>query len=112
MNNCEKKTWNDLSFKDRISYIIAIVSFIFGWVVTLFGVLTPPVGEAHDSILFILGQSLVFTGSILGFGMYITSTAKGLKDRLEYRLDDIEKAQLERERLRYSDNIDDVPYEK
>lgn len=105
----EKKTWNDLTIKDKISYTIAIISFIMGWAVTIFSVCVPPLGEAHDSVLFILGQALVFTGSIFGFGMYITSSAKGLKDRIEYRLDDIEKQQLERERLRYSDSIEERP---
>lgn len=106
---CEKKSWHDLSIREQIAYIIAIISFTLGWALTIFGAITEPSGEVHDSILFILGESLVFTGSIFGFGMWATSTAKGLKDRLNDRLDDLERAQIERERLRYSDSIEERP---
>ena len=33
----------------------------------------PPEGEVSDSVLWILGQALVYTASVLGIGMYFNN---------------------------------------
>lgn len=112
MDSYRKLKWEDLGIREKITYITAIIAFIAGFGLVIAAFVVPPLGQVHNSVLFVLGESLVYVAGVFSITTYLTSSAKGLKDRLEYRLDDIEKAQLERERLRYSDNIDDVPYEK
>ena len=44
-----------------------------GWSLTIAGFILPPKGEVHDSVLWILGQTLVYAASVLGIGMYFNS---------------------------------------
>lgn len=71
--------WKDLDIKNKVAIITAIVAFLIGWGLTIAGFWVPPVGEVADSILWILGQSLVYAASVLGIGMYVGGEVKRLK---------------------------------
>lgn len=71
--------WKDLDVKNKVAIITAIVAFLIGWGLTIAGFWVPPVGEVADSILWILGQSLVYAASVLGIGMYVGGEVKRLK---------------------------------
>lgn len=49
----------------------------FGMVLTAIGFFIEPTGEIHDSVLWVLGQSLIYTGSIFGLATY----TKGVVDK-------------------------------
>lgn len=68
-----KQTWKELSFKERISYVFATICFFLGWLITFIGFLLPPMGQVHETILWILGQALLFTGAVIGIGQYYNS---------------------------------------
>lgn len=74
-----KEKWSDLDLKTRIAYITAIVAFTVGWGLTIAGFVIPPVAEVADSILWILGQGLLYAASVLGIGMYVTGSMRGMK---------------------------------
>ena len=71
--------WKDLDIKNKVAIITAIVAFFFFFCLTIAGFWVPPVGEVADSILWILGQSLVYAASVLGIGMYVGGEVKRLK---------------------------------
>lgn len=74
-----KEAWSELDLKTRIAYITAIVAFIIGWGLTIAGFCLPPVAEVADSILWILGQGLLYAASVLGIGMYVSGSMNGMK---------------------------------
>ena len=59
-----------MDIKQKFAIGTAVVAFIVGWGLTIAGFVLPPEGEVHDSVLWILGQALVYTASVLGIGMY------------------------------------------
>lgn len=73
--------WKDLSIKDKIAIVTAVVAFIIGWGLSIAGFVVPPLGEIANSVLFVLGQALVYAASVFGIAGYFSSeTAKLRKD--------------------------------
>lgn len=62
-----------LDTKSKFAIGTAVVAFVAGWSLTIAGFILPPQGEVHDSVLWILGQTLVYAASVLGIGMYFNS---------------------------------------
>lgn len=58
--------WKELSFKDKLSYILCICSFIIGVLLTIAGFVVNPLGNIDASVLTSLGLFLSFSGSIIG----------------------------------------------
>lgn len=56
--------------KDSIAAWSAVAMLGFGMALTVAGFIVPPVGQVHDSVLWILGQSLLYAGSMFGVAMY------------------------------------------
>lgn len=65
--------WSDLIFSDKAIFLTAILSFFFGWTLTFIGFFTTPRGEVSDSVLWILGQALIYCGGALGITNYVGS---------------------------------------
>lgn len=65
-----QKTWKELGFKDKISYVLCVCSFVFGITLTCIGIFIPPPGEIHGSVLTVIGMFLTFCGSILGISQH------------------------------------------
>ena len=63
--------------KDSIAVISACVMLIFGITLTAIGFALNPAGEVSDSVLWILGQSLIYAGGIFGVAAY----TKNMVDR-------------------------------
>ena len=72
--------------KGTIAVISACAMLSFGMVFTAIGFFVTPLGEVSDSVLYILGQSLIYAGSIFGIATYtkgvITKQITDLEDRL------------------------------
>lgn len=62
-----------MDVKTKFAIGTAVVAFVVGWGLTIAGFIIPPKGEVHDSVLWILGQALVYTASVLGIGMYFNN---------------------------------------
>jgi hypothetical protein len=80
MPDFSKNTWKSLSFRDKLSYIFAILSFVCGWIFTGIGFFMPPQGEVSNSVLWILGQALLFTGAVIGIAQYYQGQLNDFKD--------------------------------
>ena len=55
-----------MTMKEKIAYGTCIAAFVIGWGLTIAGFIVPPMGEVSDSILWILGQSLLYCGAVVG----------------------------------------------
>lgn len=67
------ETWKGMDIKQKFAIVTAVVAFIVGWGLTIAGFIIPPQGEVADSVLWILGQALIYTASVLGIGMYFNN---------------------------------------
>lgn len=75
----ENNNWNSLSFKNKMSYVLCISSFIIGVTLTVAGFLVNPLGEVHASILTSLGVFLTFSGSIIGISQHYSMELEKFK---------------------------------
>lgn len=69
--------------KDNITVGSALGMLIFGVALTLAAFLLPPVGEIHDSVLWVLGQSLIYAGGALGIANYARQSAREAVEEME-----------------------------
>lgn len=76
--------------KDSITVWSAIGMLIFGVALTLSAFCIEPLGEIHDSVLWVLGQSLIYAGGALGIANYARQSAR----------DAVQEMEEEREKLR------------
>ena len=99
-----KTKWNELNIKEKIAIISAIAAFIVGWALSIAGFIVPPLGEVHESILFILGQALVYSASVFGIAAYFKAESHQMKEDLRQFF--IEKEELQNERLNLRQGYD------
>jgi len=74
----EKLNWSTLDIKTKIAYITALIAFILGWGLTIAGFIIGA-GVISDSVLWVLGQALVYAASVFGVGLYVGSEVVGMK---------------------------------
>ena len=74
--------WNELSFKDKLSYVLCIFSFIIGVMLIIAGFIVKPVGEVDASILTSLGLFLSFSGSIIGITHHYSHQLDNFKEEI------------------------------
>lgn len=74
--------WNELHFKDKLSYVLCILSFIIGVILTIAGFIVKPLGEVDDSILTSLGLFLSFSGSIIGITQHYSQQLENFKNEI------------------------------
>lgn len=71
--------WSDLSVKEKSAIVSAYIAFLFGWGLTIAGFIVEPLGEVADSILWILGQAMIYAASVFGLASYFTSETRQMK---------------------------------
>ena len=71
------------STKEMIQYAIAIITLLGAFAIAIAGFITPPPGVISESVLLFFAQCLVFVASIFGITMYVSTTVKSLKRKLE-----------------------------
>ena len=62
--------------KEVVHYACAILILAFGCTLCTLGFYQEPKGSVDDSILFILGQCLLFAGSTFGLSLYVKQQIK------------------------------------
>lgn len=67
----------------KIQYFIAVAAFIAAIGFGVAGFCTPPPGEVHDSVLYLIAQFLLLTASILGVGAMFASQKISLQKKLQ-----------------------------
>ena len=81
MNNMSTKEllhWSQLDVKTKIAYVTAVVAFCIGWGLTIAGFIIGA-GVISDSVLWVLGQALIYSASVFGVGLYVGSEVIGMK---------------------------------
>lgn len=74
--------WKELSFKDKLSYILCICSFIIGVLLTIAGFIVNPLGDIDASVLTSLGLFLSFSGSIIGITQHYSQQLENFKTEI------------------------------
>ena len=62
--------------KEVVHYTSAVLILVFGCLLCLLGFYEEPRGSVDDSVLFILGQCLLFAGSTFGLSLYVNHQIK------------------------------------
>lgn len=104
-----KTTWTTLNIKEQIAIISACVAFVLGWAMSIGAFFVPPVGEVADSILWILGQALLYSSAVFGVSAYFRSEAVQLRRDMDRHLEHMERMQIQRERLRKGLDVEEIP---
>jgi hypothetical protein len=78
-----KEKFNDMSFKEKSAIMSAWVAFLLGWAITIAGFFVPPMGDVADSVLWILGQALIYAASVFGITTYFATSIKQNKTEIQ-----------------------------
>lgn len=89
------ETWKTIDIKTKFAIGTAVIAFIAGWGLTIAGFIIPPEGEVADSVLWILGQALIYTASVLGIGMYFNNQMVKFRTDTRNYIDRIEREKEE-----------------
>ncbi len=101
--------WSDLNIKDKIAILSAIIAFIIGWCMSIAGFIVPPLGDISNSVLFVLGQALLYAASVFGVSAYFRSEAVQLRRDMDRHLQHMESLQIQREKLRNGIDVEEIP---
>ena len=104
-----KTSWKDLNIKEKLAILSACAAFLIGWALSIAGFVVPPIGEVHESILFILGQALVYAASVFGIAAYFKAESIQMKDDISKHLDKVERMAIQREKLRNNVIVEEIP---
>lgn len=73
--------------KENLTYGSAIGMLMFGVLLTTAGFIIDPQGQIHDSVLYVLGQCLLFAGSVMGVSAYATGKMRHIEDHVRRDID-------------------------
>ena len=99
------------TLKQKVAMLSGIAAFILGWGLTIAGFCIPPIGDIADSVLWVLGQALVYTGSVLGLTQYFSAESVKLRHDVDRHIEHMEKMHMERMNLRNNIDVDEIPNE-
>ena len=75
------------AIKENLTYGSAIGMLLFGVALTTAGFIIDPAGQIHDSVLYVLGQCLIFAGSVMGVSAYATGKMRDIEDKVRRDID-------------------------
>lgn len=76
----------ELSFREKVSYLLCLLSFFLGSTLVFVAVVIEPKGEIHASVITTFGMFLTFCGSVLGISMHFYSELYKFKSEINKRL--------------------------
>ncbi|MDE6231431.1 MAG: hypothetical protein K2M37_07415 [Muribaculaceae bacterium] len=59
-----------LGLRERLAYWLAAISLTLGFGLLFTGFFYPPEGEIDSSVIYIFGEILLFSGSLLGISFH------------------------------------------
>lgn len=106
-----KQTWKDLSIKEKLAVGSACLAFLAGWILTGLAAFVP-ILLSEQGVLWILGQSLIYSASVFGVSMYFKAEAVQMKNDMQRYFNHKERLMLEREKLRKGIDEGEIPDEE
>lgn len=79
--------FDELTTKEIISYTFAAIAFILGWILIFLSFCADPFGVIADSVLWVMGQTFVFVGSVLGISQHYAAELGRFKSEVKTKLD-------------------------
>ena len=104
--------YHKCTMKEKIAIISACVAFCLGWGLTIAGFIVPPVGDISNSVLFVLGQALIYAASVFGITGYFNAESVKLRHDMDRHLEHMERMQIQREKLRMGQEVEEIPEER
>lgn len=86
MDKHRTQTTRAVLSRENILMISACVTLTAAIGFSVAGFIVPPLGEIHDSVLWITGQFLFYTGGALGISTYTYYGFKRMQAQLNHRL--------------------------
>lgn len=102
-------TYDKCTIKEKIAIITAVLAFVLGWALTIAGFIVPPVGDISNSVLWVLGQALIYAASVFGITSYFKSESVQMKRDMERYFDKKERLQIERMKIRQGIDVGELP---
>lgn len=102
----------DLNIKEKIAISSAIAAFVLGWILSILGFYEEPRGDVSNSVLWILGQALLYAASVFGVTSYFSAEAVAMKADINRHIERMEHLHLQRERLRHGQIIEEIPIDE
>lgn len=84
-----KQEFDKLTFKEVITFSLAVVATVAGFVLLFLGMYIPPEGKIHESVITAFGIILVFSGSLLGISMHYANETNKFKDSIARYVSDL-----------------------
>ena len=106
-----KQNFKDLNIKEKLAIVSACVAFLAGWTLTGIAAFIP-ILLSEQGVLWILGQSLVYSASVFGLGMYFKAESVQMKRDINRHLERVERMQIQREKLRKGQEVLELPDEE
>ena len=78
-----KQLWNEIL---HVKELTALFALLFGFGLSLAGFIVDPKGIVDQSVLWILGQCLLYAGSIYGISTHYQKKQKELENKIYKRL--------------------------
>lgn len=88
-----KTKFVDLNIKDKLAIVSACIAFTVGWTLTCIAAFIPLL-LSEQGILWILGQSLVYSASVFGLGMYFKSETVQMKEDIDRHIEHVERMRM------------------
>ena len=104
-----KDSYDKCTIKEKIAIITAVAAFVLGWALTIAGFIVPPIGDISNSVLWVLGQALIYAASVFGITSYFKSESVQMKNDMQRYFNKQERLLLERERIRNGNDTGEIP---
>ena len=104
-----KNAYDKCTIKEKIAVITAVLAFVLGWALTIAGFIVPPIGDISNSVLWVLGQALIYAASVFGITSYFKSESVQMKRDMERFFDKKERLQIERMKIRQGIDVEEIP---
>ena len=106
-----KDTYDKCTIKEKIAIITAVVAFVLGWALTIAGFIVPPIGDISNSVLWVLGQALIYAASVFGITSYFKSESVQMKRDMQRYFNNKERLLVERNNIRNGVDVGELTNE-
>lgn len=82
-----KQEFDKLTIREVLVYVLAVFSTTAGFVLLFLGMLLPPEGQIHESVLTAFGIVCIFSGSLLGISIHYDNKTSEFMESVNRRIE-------------------------